>query len=116
MAGNDRPARKPKSPWDRFSEAVLQRSDCPDAADPLDLPIPHIYFRIVLDASISLGIAQRHFEAVMARNTSTDLDICASNDAQYAAQRHLDKCWEQYTERYADERREAAIASMQAPA
>lgn len=109
------PTRTRRSTWDRFSDACRQCRPF-DGSDPLDLPASQVYFERVLEASISLCIARQHFEAVMTRNSSTDLDICASNDAQHAARRHLDMLWDAYIERYADNRRQAAPALMQAAA
>lgn len=78
--------------WDRFSEAVLAFHPF-GVPDPLRMPSSQFGFESILDTSLEADIAKRHFEEVMANDSSSDLAICASNSAKHAADRKAEKAW-----------------------
>lgn len=82
--------------WDRFSESCLVGNHLSAADSPLLMPVSEIYFECLLDASIRHDIQRRQFEAVMARDSSSDLAICASNTARNQASLELHTAWREF--------------------
>ncbi len=81
--------------WDRFTEAVLAFHPF-GVPDPLRMPSSQFGIENLLDTALEADIAKRHFEEVMANDSSSDLAIFAANSAMHAANRKAETAWDAF--------------------